>query len=516
MSAVKSQIIVQRDEQLLITPGENQLEVANIVRWCAVLEAVVAESLRYRLSPVALWGAAARGVDVDRIITALQAHAAVPLPTVFIARLTEMLSRYGQLKIVGHNGQPSLVGGNQAQDGLHSLHLDWRNGSVCLAPDAIGQLKIEAARLGWPVVDTRTAPVTRRISAQWRAPIELRPYQHQAVEAIERHGSGIVLLPCGAGKTVVGIATLTRVGRQTLILVPSRTVAEQWRSAILDSTTLEAAEVSILRRGQLAAPVSIVTYQAATRGSIGGEIFDQAWGLIIYDEVQSLPAAVFRSSAAVQARHRLGLTATLVREDQREDEVFALVGPVVYDVPWLELEAQGWIAPVRCIEVRVPAPGGERDRSRYRLAVIERLLARHADEPALVIGSRIASLRAAADRFGLPLVTGSTPAAERDARIQAFRDGACGTLAISNVGSVGVDLPNASVMIQISGNFGSRQEEAQRLGRLLRPAPNKEARFYTLVIEGGRDVEYARRRQRFLIDQGYRYEILPAERLPRA
>jgi DNA excision repair protein ERCC-3 len=237
--------------------------------------------------------------------------------------------------------------------------------------------------------------------------------------------------------------------------------------------------------------------------------------MVIFDEVQSLPADVFRLVSAISAPRRLGLSATLVREDGREGEVFAMVGPAIFDIPWVELEHEGWIAPARCREVRIPAAAASTDRLRYKQAVVERLLHVHRSEPTLVVGSNVASLRATAQRFGLPLITGKTEPARREMMYEAFRAGEMTALALSRVGSVGLDLPTASVMIQISGTYGSRQEEAQRLGRLLRPAGEKVASFYSLVSLGTNEEEYARRRQRFLVDQGYEYEIVDAADLPR-
>ncbi len=512
---LKSQIVIQRDNQLLITPGHEQLEIANIVRWCAVLEAVVAGSLRYRLSPVAVWGAATRGVTAERMLEALDRHAAVPLPAGFVARLADLFQRYGELRLMAEGSSLWLEASHRAQAALHDLELVWSAGRTPIEAGSASRIKLEAARRGWPVVDKRHEITGSTLSVQLQPSVSLRPYQRQAVNAYIDLGSGMVLLPCGAGKTIVGVAALVATGRNTLILTPSQTIARQWESTILSSTTLDASQVSLLQRGHAPAQVSITTYQSATRGIVRSDLLETPWGLIIFDEAHSLPATVFRQSAELQAGRRLGLTATLVREDEREAEVFALVGPVIHDVPWYELEAQGWISPADCIEVRLPKAPTTRDAFRYRLAAVERLLALHQDEPALVIGSRLAGLEAVARQFDLPIMTGKTPDTERKRLLEGFRAGDISTLVVSNVGSAGVDLPNASVMIQLSGNFGSRQEEAQRLGRLLRPAEGKIAKFYTLVVESTRDGEYARRRQRFLVDQGYRYRIFPASELKR-
>jgi DNA excision repair protein ERCC-3 len=273
--------------------------------------------------------------------------------------------------------------------------------------------------------------------------------------------------------------------------------------------------VRLAQAGDVPTPVTIATYHGATGGALAGALIDYPWGLVIYDEAQSLPADVFRLAAAFQSSRRLGLSATLVREDGREREIAALIGPALYDVPWVELERQGWIAPATCVEVRVPAADLPSQAERYKLAVLERLLARHAAEPTLVVGTDLASLSRAARRFELPLLTGRSPRDARAATLDAFRAGSITQLALSRIGSVGIDLPSAQVLIQLSGTFGSRQEEAQRLGRLLRPAPGKVARFYALVASGTPQERYAAKRQRFLVDQGYQYEVLDAADIPR-
>jgi DNA excision repair protein ERCC-3 len=322
-------------------------------------------------------------------------------------------------------------------------------------------------------------------------------------------------LPCGAGKTLVGVGAIVSARTPTLVLVPSRAVAEQWRRTIVSTTTLDDGAVALAFDRGAARPVTIATYHGASRGSGRVALSDQPWGLVVYDEVQSLPADVFRLVSAISAPRRLGLSATLVREDGREGEVFAMVGPAIFDIPWVELEAEGWIAPARCREVRIPEAATASDALRYKQAVVERLLHLHRGEPTLVVGSNVASLRSTARRFGISVVTGNTEPARREELYADFRAGEIVTLALTRVGSVGLDLPSASVMIQISGTYGSRQEEAQRLGRLLRPASEKTASFYTLVSLGTREEEHARRRQRFLVDQGYEYENVDAADLPR-
>jgi DNA excision repair protein ERCC-3 len=322
-------------------------------------------------------------------------------------------------------------------------------------------------------------------------------------------------LPCGAGKTAVGVAASMAVASTTLILVPSRAVGAQWQDAFASFTTRPPSEVAGVGAARLA-PVTIATYHAATGGRLAGALIERQWDLVIYDEVQSLPADVFRLAAAFQSSRRLGLTATLVREDGRERDIAALVGPPLYDVSWIELERLGWISPARCVEVRLPATTSSIDRFRFKMAALQRLLALHADQHIIVAGTAVSALRRAGERLSFPVLTGESVHEERANVLDQFRDGTIPVVGLSRIGSVGLDMPNASVLIQISGTFGSRQEEAQRLGRLLRPKPEKTATFYSLVSGGTREEEYAARRQRFLVNQGYRYEMMDAQDLPRA
>ena len=514
----RSQLIVQRHGTLLLTPGDDRDRLVTLVRQCAQLRGVVAGNYVYEPSSIALWGAAARGVRAADLLAQLDAAAATPLPSALAARIAEGLARYGALRLDERDGQPLLL----ADDASVLTHLgeEWaaraRNGELALRPQEIGAAKLAAVRAGWPVVDARPSTIGARVSMQPRPQAMPRSYQRAALDAFARGGNGLVLLPCGAGKTLVGVLAAAQVARATLVLTPSRSVAEQWRAAFLALTTINASDVRVAQSGDAATPVTVATYHAATGGALAGTLLDYPWGLVIYDEVQSLPADMFRLAAAFQSARRLGLTATLVREDGREREIAALIGPALYDVPWIELQEQGWLAPARCVEVRLPPASDAAQAERFKRAVLERLLARHATEPTLVVGTDLASLTRAATRFKLPLLTGRSSRAMRATLLDGFRAGDVRQLALSRIGSVGIDLPSAQVLIQISGTFGSRQEEAQRLGRLLRPAPGKVARFYTLVARGTAEERYAAKRQRFLVDQGYQYEVLTAADLPRA
>ncbi len=409
-----------------------------------------------------------------------------------------------------------------------------------------GLLKQAMLNLGWPLEDVAGYVEGEPLALELRAstlsgePFALRAYQEASVRVFHaggsaRGGSGVIVLPCGAGKTVVGLAAMAAVGTSTLVLTTSVTALRQWRREVLERTTLNEEQVGEYSgEEKKVAPVTLATYQILThRRSKNGpfthfELFRRRnWGLIIYDEVHLLPAPVFRVLADIQSRRRLGLTATLVREDGREDDVFSLIGPKKYDVPWRELEQQGFIASASCIEVRVPVGADLRrayyaasDREAFVLAatnpakdpVVSDLIQRHRQERILIIGHYLKQLRALASDLGLPVLTGSTPQAEREELYARFRDGDLPVLVVSKVGNFAIDLPDANVAIQISGTFGSRQEEAQRLGRILRPKEGaNQAWFYTLVSRDTVEAEYARRRQIFLAEQGYRYTIEGAE-----
>jgi DNA excision repair protein ERCC-3 len=370
-------------------------------------------------------------------------------------------------------------------------------------------------------------------------PFHVRDYQRMAVDAFHaggdvRGGSGVIVLPCGAGKTIVGIAALATLKKNTLVLTTSTTAVEQWKREILDKTDLPDDLVATYTGDSKdIAPVTVATYQIVTyRPKKDGDfphfqLFNERdWGLIVYDEVHLLPAPVFRITSEIQARRRLGLTATLLREDGREEDVFSLIGPKKFDVPWRVLESKGWIAEAQCHEVRLGLPADAKMeyavaewRDKFRLAsenpvkddLVELLLDQH-DAPGdrvLIIGQYLKQLRRIAARFDLPLITGQTTNAEREDLYGRFRRGDLRKLVLSKVGNFAIDLPDANVMVQVSGTFGSRQEEAQRLGRILRPKPGETpATFYTLVTRDTREMDFAHHRQLFLTEQGYSYEIL--------
>lgn len=507
----------------------------------------------YRLTALSLWNAAAAGMTAEEMIEALATYSKFPLPPNLPVDLRELVGRYGRVRLQRVAGElrlicedPVLLEELSRQKGVRDYLGERVDRQSFFIEDAFrGVLKQALIGVGYPAEDlagyTAGADLEVELREATRAglPFKVRDYQKMAVDAFHaggdvRGGSGVIVLPCGAGKTIVGIAALALLKKSTLVLTTSTTAVEQWRREILDKTDLADESVATYTGDskQIAA-VTLATYQIVTyRPKKDGDfphfsLFNQRdWGLIIYDEVHLLPAPVFRITADIQARRRLGLTATLVREDHREEDVFSLIGPKKYDVPWRVLESRGWIAEAQCHEVRVGMPNEGRMeyavaewRDKFRLAsenpvkddLIEQLLEAHdgEDDRVLVIGQYIKQLRRIAERFELPLITGQTPNSEREDLYGRFRRGDIKRLVLSKVGNFAIDLPDANVMVQVSGTFGSRQEEAQRLGRILRPKPGEApATFYTLVTRDTREMDFAHHRQLFLTEQGYSYEIL--------
>ena len=510
----------------------------------------------FRLTPLSVWNACAAGADPGEMVEGLREFAKYPVPANVEAFIRDSASRYGRLRLVRDDegialcgDDPALVEQVSRMKGV-APHLGERLSptSFRVPPVERGRIKQALVRAGWPAEDlagyTAGEPLAVALRSVTRGgePFALRPYQEDAAAAFhaggsDRGGSGVVVLPCGAGKTVVGMECMAQVGSSTLVLTTSVTAVRQWIREILDRTTLHEDQVGeYTGQAKEVKPVTVATYQVLThRESRDGafrhlELFDQRdWGLIVYDEVHLLPAPVFQVTAGLQARRRLGLTATLVREDGREDDVFALIGPKKADVPWKELEGQGWIAKATCTEVRVPLADDARmpyavaeAREQFRIAsenpdkldVVRRILALHPDEPALVIGMYVDQIEELARGLGVPVLTGSTGQKRRDVLYRDFREGRIPVLAVSKVANFAVDLPDASVAVQVSGTFGSRQEEAQRLGRILRPkAGANQAHFYTLVSRDTVEQEFALKRQLFLCEQGYEYRIADAEEI---
>ncbi len=507
----------------------------------------------YRLSPLSLWNAAAAGMTAEAMVEALTTYSKFPIPSNVPVDLRELVSRYGRVRLRRVDGTLRLISSDAAlleelarQKGVRDYLGERVDPTSFAIDDAFrGVLKQGLISVGYPAEDLAGYTSGADLAIGLREttvsghPWRVRDYQRQAVEAFHaggdvRGGSGVIVLPCGAGKTIVGIAAMAALGKNTLVLTTSTTSVEQWRREILDKTDLDGSLVTLYTgESKAISPVTLATYQIVTyRPRKDGDyphfhLFDERdWGLIIYDEVHLLPAPVFRITADIQARRRLGLTATLIREDGREEDVFSLIGPKKFDVPWRVLEQRGWIAEALCHEVRLalPAHAARMEyavaewRDKFRIAsenpvkedVVAHLLELHdgPDDRVLIIGQYLRQLRKIADRFDLPLITGATTNSEREELYRAFRAGELRKLVLSKVGNFAIDLPDANVMIQVSGTFGSRQEEAQRLGRILRPKEGEPARFYTLVTRDTREMDFAHHRQLFLTEQGYSYEIL--------
>ena len=502
----------------------------------------------YRISRLGLWNARAAGHSAADMLATLERYSRFAIPPSVAINITETVGRYGRL-VIERDGEGVLT--LTAMDAavlseisrarkVASLLFEKRGAhSYVVQAWARGQLKQELLKLGWPAEDLAGyTPGTPHEMALDTTSWQLRPYQNQAIDNFFKHGSGVVVLPCGAGKTLVGAGAMARAATTTLILVTNTISARQWHAELLKRTTLTADDIGEYS-GQVkqVRPVTIATYQILTAKRKGEyahlALLDALdWGLVIYDEVHLLPAPVFKLTAELQARRRLGLTATLVREDGREGDVFSLIGPKRFDAPWKEIEAQGFISPASCYEVRIDLPQQERleyaasaDDERYRLAatapaklaVVKQLVKKHEGERILVIGQYLDQIAELADALNAPTLTGATPIAERERLYQEFRDGVTKVLVVSKVANFSVDLPEATVAIQVSGSFGSRQEEAQRLGRLLRPKESGlPANFYTLVARDTVDQDFAQNRQRFLAEQGYSYTILDADSIAAA
>ena len=542
-------LIVQSDKTLLLEVDHPAASDARrAIAPFAELERAPEHIHTYRVTPLALWNARAAGHDAEQVVDILLTYSRYAVPHALLVDIAETMDRYGRLTIAKHPAHGLVLSTTDRpvlEEVLRSKKVAPLVGAridddtVLVHPSERGHLKQVLLTLGWPAEDHAgyvdgEAHAIELNEDGWT----LRPYQRDAVEGFWAGGSGVVVLPCGAGKTIVGAAAMARAQATTLILVTNTVSARQWKAELLARTNLtedEIGEYSGARKE--IRPVTIATYQVMTTKRKGVfphlEVFDtRDWGLIIYDEVHLLPAPIFRFTADIQSRRRLGLTATLIREDGREGDVFTLIGPKRYDAPWKEVEAQGWIAPAECVEVRVTLPDSERlvyataePDDRYRLAattaektrLVEQLIERHADEQVLVIGQYLDQLAEIAEHVGAPTITGETGVKERERLFEAFRQGEERVLVVSKVANFSVDLPEASVAIQVSGSFGSRQEEAQRLGRLLRPkADGRRARFYTVVSRDTVDADFAQNRQRFLAEQGYAYRIVDADEIDTA
>ena len=548
MSFGDGPLIVQSDKTVLLEIDHDDAGAARAaLAPFAELERAPEHIHTYRITPLALWNARAAGHDAEQVVDVLEKYSRFPVPQALLIDVAETMDRYGRLTLGKHpahglvleSKDPAVLAEITRHKKIRPMlgeEIDADTWTV--HPSERGRIKQELLQVGWPAGDTAGYVDGEAHALEWVGEHEewdLRDYQRQAADSFRDGGSGVVVLPCGAGKTIVGAAAMVDAQRTTLILVTNTVAGRQWRDELLRRTSLTEDEIGEYsgERKEIR-PVTIATYQVVTRKTKGEfralELFDSRdWGLIIYDEVHLLPAPVFRMSADLQSRRRLGLTATLVREDGREGDVFSLIGPKRYDAPWKDIEAQGWIAPADCVEIRVTLTDSERmvyataeAADRYRLAatsptkipVVEKLLARHPGEPTLVIGAYLDQLEELGRALDAPVIDGKTPNKKREELFDAFRSGELTTLVVSKVANFSIDLPEAAVAVQVSGTFGSRQEEAQRLGRLLRPKKDGGgAIFYSVVARDTLDTEYAAHRQRFLAEQGYAYRIADADEL---
>ena len=537
-------LIVQSDKTLLLDIDHPlSTECRRAIAPFAELERSPEHIHTYRLTPLGLWNARAAGHDAEQVIDTLIKYSRYAVPHSILIDVAETMSRYGRLRLEAdpiHGLILVTTDSAVLEEVIRAKKIQPLLGAridketIAVLPSQRGQIKQSLLRLGWPAedfagyVDGQAHEIALK-QDDWK----IRPYQELAAEGFWHGGSGVVVLPCGAGKTIVGAAAMAHAKATTLILVTNTIAARQWREELLKRTSLNEDEIGEYSGAKKEIrPVTIATYQVMTKKKNGVyahlDLFDSYdWGLIIYDEVHLLPAPIFRFTADIQSRRRLGLTATLVREDGMEGEVFSLIGPKRFDVPWKEIESQGYIAPAECIEVRVNLTETERltyataeVENRYRYCattrtkrdVVEALVKKHQGEQILVIGQYIDQLDELSEVLGVPVIKGETPVKEREILFNKFRSGEITTLVVSKVANFSIDLPDATIAIQVSGAFGSRQEEAQRLGRILRPkSDGRSATFYSVVSRDTIDQDFAQNRQRFLAEQGYSYKIIDAD-----
>ena len=569
---IDAPLIVQSDRTVLLEVNNSGYEAArdHLARF-AELEKSPEYIHTYRISPLSLWNAAAAGIDAQEIVEGLRTFAKYPLPDNVVFEIRDAIGRYGRVRLTRDpydaerlrlmSDDPLLLVELERNRHLKPYILEQVGPHTLQVPASRrGHVKQALVKAGYPAEDLVGYALGDALAIQLRdkslndGPFVVRDYQRDAAEIFWANGSdaggaGVIVLPCGAGKTIVGMVAMAQIRMNTLILTPSTVAARQWQEELINKTSLSKEMIGEYtgQRKEIR-PVTITTYQILTHRKRGTKhndhlplaeqyphfalFSDGNWGLIIYDEVHLLPAPVFRITAELQARRRLGLTATLVREDQREEDVFSLIGPKKYDVPWHDLERQGWIAPAVCYEIRVAMAESERmdyimaeTRQKYRVAadnsakleILDRILTYHQGDRVLIIGMYLEQLEHISEHYGYPIITGKTKVAEREELYSKFRTGEISTLVVSKVANFSIDLPDANVAVQISGTFGSRQEEAQRLGRILRPkSDGGQAYFYSIVSKETVDQDYSANRQRFLTEQGYRYLILYGEEIPGA
>lgn len=551
-------LIVQKDLTLYLeVQHEKYEEVREALQRFAELIKSPEYIHTYRVTSLSLWNAAATGLKAEQVISCLQNYAKFPISNEIEHNIIQTMGKYGSLFLSYVNQQLKLVA--FVKDDIEEL-VSYPSNSCfflgeileeCIEQQKVwsiavderkrGELKQESMKLGWPIKDEAGYGQGEYLSVHLRerlpdgAPFLLRDYQVEAIDAFYREGSvhggqGVLVLPCGAGKTIIGLGCLAKLQCATLILTTNTSSVKQWKKELLEKTTLTPEQIGEYT-GQIKEikPITIATYQVLTYKSdtefVHFDVFQQKqWGLIIYDEVHLLPAPIFRATAGIQSTRRLGLTATLIREDKREEDVFSLIGPKAYEIPWKRLEENGYIATAYCTEVRVDFDPFMKEQyfltsakrqtriaqeNPNKITAVKKLLQQHAGHPTLIIGQYVNQLEELGTLLDIPVITGRMKQEERDVLYQAFREGETLVLAVSKVANFAIDLPDATVAIQISGTYGSRQEEAQRLGRILRPKKGENrCFFYHVVTRDSKDQEYALKRQQFLIEQGYRYQLM--------
>lgn len=543
-------LIIQSDGTIMLDSDHGEArELAGELSTFASLEQSQGQWHTYELSDLSLWNAAGADRSSDEIIDWLETHSRTELDLNLKNRIRNQMDRYGEVRLIPTDQSTRI---KLVTDDPEVMELFEREEDETLPippPQEVGEdyaiflederglVKQYLAREGWPAVDMLGYEEGRELQVEFNEEeCQLRDYQKEALDAYEQGeerdgGSGVVLLPCGAGKTIVGLGLMNRLNASTLIIATHRTARRQWKQELLEKTTLTEDQVGEYAQDKKEIkPVTLTTYNMLTYRDqetnqfVHLDLFKRAeWGLIIYDEVHLLPAPVFRATAEIQSRRRLGLTATLVREDGREKDVFSLIGPKRYEYPWLKLTDEGWISPAKCVEMRMDPTDSIRSeynraelREQHRIAArnpkkyeaLEEIMDDHPEGKILIIGYYLDALKDIHDRFGFPLITGETGMNERLDTYEDFREGEIDAIVLSKVGNYSVDLPNANVLVQVSGTFGSRQEEAQRLGRILRPNGDQSTSyFYHLVTENTVEVEFARRRKEYLLRQGYEYDI---------
>ena len=547
-------LIIQSDRTLMLEVGHpGYVECRDFLALFAELVKSPEFIHTYRVTPLSLWNAAALDVSFKEIVEGLEEFSRYSVPSNVIVDMREWYETYGKLLLQKAKARAAedclelVVNDSRILERIRnneSLEDFWMDNDglpgLFIPPAKRGDLKHALIKAGYPVKDLCGYLDGERLDITLRSvdldgnSFQLRDYQKDAMDMFycageKTGGSGVIVLPCGSGKTIIGLGTMAQISNHTLIIATNNISVRQWRDELLSKTHTKETDIGeFTGRVKEIKPITITTYQMLTHRRTKDEplhnlnIFtEHNWGLIIYDEVHMLPAPVFRATTAIQARRRLGLTATLVREDGKEDDVFALIGPKRYDVPWKTLESRGYIAEALCTEYRVPLSSEEElkyahadKRAKFRIAaenqrkkeLVCELLENHAGESILIIGQFISQLERLAGSLGLPIITGKTKHDERERLYDEFREGRINILVVSKVANFAVDLPDASVMIQVSGTFGSRQEEAQRLGRILRPKEHT-SHFYTLVSKGTVEQTFGTNRQLFLVEQGYRYQI---------